>query len=301
MQGSVFRYSPLLTPVLYVIAAVVTLATWRAGHPAATVLCWVIMALLGHMALLEFHEACHFHLSSRRWLNEARGIALGTFAFIPLSVYRHVHGWHHARLSTEYDAELWPYNKPSVPRGLRVAAAIVELTLSFPFTQFQFLRGLFVTGRLARGVRTRILMEYLLLVVFWAIAIWIVAAYDWWEEFLVAYVVPALGSASVQVWRKFIEHVGLTGHSPTTSARCVAPQGVVGRVISALMLYENYHSAHHRYGSLHYSLLEVATPEVHAAEPDALPVFPSYFAALLDLLPTLADPKVGAQWLHART
>ncbi|HZP89087.1 MAG TPA: fatty acid desaturase [Burkholderiales bacterium] len=277
-----------------------TLATWRAGLWAATVLCWVVMAFIGHIMLLTLHEAAHYHLSRRRWLNEARGMILGTLSFMPLSVYRHVHRWHHARLGTEHDTEVWPYNLPSVPRWLRVATAIVELTISFPFTQVQFLRGLFVVGRVAPRTRMRIALEYLLLVTVWGTAVWIVTVNHWWEEFLVVLIVPALGAANVQVWRKFIEHVGLTGHSAATATRCVAPRDTLGRIVSALMLNENYHSAHHRFGSLHYTELEEATAKVHATDPDALPVFPSYFAAFVHMLPALVDPKVGAQWLHGR-
>jgi hypothetical protein len=44
---------------------------------------------------------------------------------------------------------------------------------------------------------------------------------------------------------------------------------------------------------VHFHELADATPRVHAADPNALPVFPSYRAALLDMLPTLADPRVG--------
>jgi fatty acid desaturase len=290
-----------MTPVLYAGTAILAVQAWHAGTWWLLVACWLVMMHAGHMMLLAFHEAVHYHLSKKRWANELRGILLGTFALIPLSVYRHVHRLQHARLACPEDAELWPYNQPRIPRLVRIAAAAAELTLSFPFSQVLFFRGLLVGGRLPSTVRARIAVEYAALFAVWGAALALVAAHGWWQEFAVAYVVPALGAATLQAWRKFIEHVGLEGNSPTTATRCIIPRNAVGKAFSAMMLHENYHSTHHRYGSLHFHDLAAATPPVHAADPRAVRVFPSYFIAMLDMLPALADPRVGAQWPAART
>jgi fatty acid desaturase len=300
MSRRATHYSPALTPVLYVTAGIVAIQAWHAGHTLVAVVCWLPLMYIGHMMLLTFHEAVHYHLSTKRWANEARGVIIGIFAFVPLSVFRHVHQLHHARLASEEDAELWPYSRPSVPRWLRIVAAVTELTLSWPFAQLQFLRGTFATGRLTKAVRGRIALEYAVLAIVWTVAIAMIAEYGWWEEFAIGYAVPMLGAFNIHAWRKFVEHMGLQSNSPTTAARCIAPERPGGRVVSALLLHINYHSTHHRNGNLHFHELAEATPRVHAADPNALPVFPSYRAALLDMLPTLADPRVGRQWQSSR-
>ena len=54
---------------------------------------------MNHAALTEMHEAGHATLwPGRRRLNELHGVAIGTVALIPLSVYRYVHARHHAHL-----------------------------------------------------------------------------------------------------------------------------------------------------------------------------------------------------------
>jgi fatty acid desaturase len=183
---------------------------------------------------------------------------------------------------------------------VRIVAAATELTLSWPFAQLQFLRGTFASGRLTKAVRRRIALEYVVLALAWALAIAIIAEYGWWQEFAIGYAVPMLGAFNIHAWRKFVEHMGLQSNSPTTAARCIVPERSPGRVLSATLLHVNYHSTHHKNGYLHFHELADATPRVHAADPNALPVFPSYRAALLDMLPTLADPRVGSQWQSSR-
>jgi fatty acid desaturase len=300
MSRRAIHYPPALTPVLYLTGAIVAVQAWHAGHAVVAILCLPPLMYVGHMMLITFHEAAHYHLSAKRWFNEARGVVLGIFAFVPLSVYRHVHQFHHARLASEQDAELWPYSRPSVPRWLRVVAAATELTLSWPFTQLQFLLGTFASGRLTKAMRRRIALEYGAMAIGWAFAIAIIAHYGWWEEFFIGYAVPMLGAFNIHAWRKFVEHMGLRSNSPTAAARCIVPRQPLGKLQSAMLLNVNYHSTHHRNGNLHFHELAEATPRVHAADPDALPVFPSYRAALLDMLPTLADPRVGSQWQSNR-
>jgi fatty acid desaturase len=300
MSRGAIRYPPALTPVLYVAAMLVAIRAWHAGHEIVTIACWLPLMYLGHMMLLTFHEAAHYHLSANRWMNEVRGVALGIFAVVPLSVYRHVHQFHHARLASEQDGELWPYSRPSAPRWLRILAAATELTLSWPFSQVQFLRDTFASGRLTKAVRTRIALEYALQAGAWALAIATIAKYGWWQEFVIGYAVPMLGAFNIHAWRKFVEHMGLEGNSPTTGVRCIVPERPLGKVQSALLLHVNYHSTHHKNGNLHFHELAAATPRVHAADPAALGVFPSYRAALLHMLPTLADPRVGSQWQTTR-
>ena len=69
MHSRALHYPPLVTPVLYSTAMALAIVSWRAGHPLLTVACWIVLSFLGHMMLLAFHEAVHYHLA--RVLDEA--------------------------------------------------------------------------------------------------------------------------------------------------------------------------------------------------------------------------------------
>jgi fatty acid desaturase len=103
----------------------------------------------------------------------------------------------------------------------------------------------------------------------------------------------------VTMWRKYVEHVGLTGDGPAGLTRTVVGRGPLGRVLSALLFHEPYHGVHHLYAGLPSGRLPgfaAELPPTDPADPARRLVFPSYRAALLDLLRGLADPRVGPQW-----
>ena len=100
----------------------------------------LISSHLMHGLLIGFHEASHGHLRKSRLLNEVDGIIIGIFGLTSFSLYRVVHQWHHAYLVSERDEEFWPFVHPRVPRGARVLAAVLELTMGLLFTPYLFLR-----------------------------------------------------------------------------------------------------------------------------------------------------------------
>src|SRR5688572_25096503 len=161
------RCLPTLSLVFHLALMTLCIGAWQEGAYVISVCCWVPMCHLGHAVLLSFHEAAHFNLAKRRWENELRGIVLGTLALVPLSVYRHVHRWHHARLSSTQDPELWPYNQPEVSRAMRLLAAVCELMCGLLFTPLLFVRGLLLDLPVSRRLRRRIVAEYLLMAAFW--------------------------------------------------------------------------------------------------------------------------------------
>ena len=79
-------------------------------------------------------------LRKSRLLNEIDGIIIGIFSLMSFSLYRAAHQLHHAYLASERDEELWPFVHPQMPRGARVLAAVLELTMGLLFTPFLFLR-----------------------------------------------------------------------------------------------------------------------------------------------------------------
>jgi fatty acid desaturase len=178
---------------------------------------------------------------------------------------------------------------------MRVLAAVCELMCGLLFTPLLFVRGLLLDLPVSRRVRRRVIAEYLLMAAFWTALLSIVHANGWWLQFGVGYVVPAILSANLQSWRKFIEHMGLFGDTPTTLSRTVVHRSTAGRLLASSMLNVSHHGTHHRYGGIAFEQLPETTRR-RLDEKDPL-TFPTYRQALWAMLPSLVDPRVGSQWL----
>lgn len=256
---------------------------------------------LMHGMLIGFHEASHGLLRKTRRLNEIDGVIIGIFSLMSFSLYRAAHQLHHAYLATERDVELWPFVIPGTPRWARVLAAILELSLGLLFTPFLFARTFLRAGSPIRNkkLRRRIWAEYAL-----AAGVWVclLAAMTWWgawKYFLCMYLAPAFLASNMQSWRKYIEHVGLTGSTVNSSTRSIVSEGPLGRLVAFTLLHEPYHGVHHRHAGLPHAELPQFALELEPKNPDELSPFPSYRHALMDLFRSLPDPRAGAQWLKA--
>lgn len=254
---------------------------------------------LMHGLLIGFHEASHGLLRRSRGLNEFDGLLIGLLSLTSFSLYRAAHQTHHMHLATERDEELWPFVRTDIPRSLRVVAAILELTFGLFFTPFIFLRT-FVRRNSpirSRKVRRRIWLELIGMAAFWTVAVACVARWHLWAYFLWVYFLPAWLAANLQSWRKYIEHVGMTGSTVNSSTRNVVPRTWLGRVVSYSLLHEPYHGVHHRHAGVPHGALPDYVSVLDPERVEELPPFPSYAAALRHLLFSLRDPKVGAHWL----
>ena len=110
------------------------------------------------------------------------------------------------------------------------------------------------------------------------------------------YVVPAFIAANLQSWRKYIEHVGLTGSTINSATRNIVSRGPVGRFVAFTLLHEPYHGVHHRHSGLPHAELPQRVDLLEPKHPDEHPPFRSYSHAIGHLLRSLADPRVGAHW-----
>jgi fatty acid desaturase len=258
----------------------------------------LIASHLMHGILIGFHEASHGLLRKSRRLNEADGIIIGVFSLMSFSLYRAAHQLHHAYLATERDIELWPFVIPATPRWFRILAAILELGFGLFYTPFLFLRTFLRNGSPIRNkkLRRRIWAELALIAFVWFC---LLAAVTWlgeWKYFLWMYLAPALLAASMQSWRKYIEHVGLTGSSVNSSTRSIVSEGLLGRLVAFTLLHEPYHGVHHQHSGLPHAELPQHASELEPKNDDEISPFPSYRHALVHLLQSLADPRAGAQW-----
>jgi fatty acid desaturase len=267
---------------------------------------WILLAMplvlvaahFMHGLLIGFHEASHGLLRKSRRLNEFDGVIIGVFSLLPFSLYRVVHQMHHMHLATERDTELWPFVLPGAPRWARRFSAFFELTLGLFYSPLIFLRVFVGPHSLVRSpkVRRRIWAELALAAVVWTGILVAIAFGGVWKYFLWMYLAPAIIAANLQSWRKYIEHVGLTGNTVNSSTRSIVPKSWLGHLFAYTLLHEPYHGVHHENAGLPHTALPRHTSVLAPKNPRELVPFMSYRQALPDLIRSLANPRVGAQW-----
>ena len=258
----------------------------------------LIASHLMHGAAIGFHEATHGLLRQNRRFNEFDGVLLGVFSFMSFSLYRAAHQMHHMHLATERDEELWPFVHPESPRWVRRLAAFFELTAGLVFLPLLFLRIFLREGSpiRSRKVRRRIWAELALMITVWIGITFAASHWHAWRYVLWMYFVPAFVAGNLQSWRKYIEHVGMTGSTVNSSTRSIVARGWPGRLFAFTLLHEPFHGVHHLHMGLPHAELPQRAPELVPQTADENHPFPSYRHALLHLLRNLADPRVGAQW-----
>jgi fatty acid desaturase len=285
---------------------VISLTLTEAALWAAVWIGWIWLAIpivlvaahLMHGMLIGFHEASHGLLRKSRRLNEFDGVIIGVFSFLPFSLYRVVHQMHHMHLATERDIELWPFVLTKAPRWARRLAAFLELTVGLFYSPLLFFRVFVHRHSLVRSrkVRRRIWTELVAAVAVWAAILTAVALWGVWKYFLWLYLVPALIAANLQSWRKYIEHMGLTGNTVNSSTRSIVPKSWLGHVFAYTLLHEPYHGVHHENAGLPHRVLPQFTSVLIPKNPGERVPFISYRQALPDLIRSLGNPRVGAQW-----
>lgn len=251
-----------------------------------------------HGGLIGFHEASHGQLRKSRFLNDLDGLLMGTLSFMSFTGYRAAHQTHHMHLATVRDEEMWPFVNVDSPRWARRLAAFIELNLGLFFTPFLFARMFLRKNSFIRSrkVRRKIWGEYLLMLVFWTVALSAVAWFHVWNYFAWMYLAPGLIAGNMQSWRKYIEHIGLSGHTAKSATRTIISDSWAGRFLSLTLLHEPFHAVHHlRAGLPHYELPLHAASLVPNVEGEVAP-FPNYWSAIKHLISNLSDPRVGSHW-----
>ena len=291
-------------PALWMGSLIVASLSFGAAAVAAAANCWELLVVIwpavgviDFILVLAFHDASHGRLHPMHWVNEAYGHFMGTIMLTPLSAYRYAHARHHAQLARPGDPELWPFNSPNYSRPFRMMAAFLEIVFGFVYTPVLFLRAVIV-GELKSRERRLVIRGYAACICFWAIMIAVVSYFDWWMLLFVSLVVPMMLAGMLQTLNKFEQHLGLHGQTVLGLTRTVVDKHGASEIVSAAMLYNDYHGTHHRYAKIPYYHLPQATPYALASARESCPVFPSIVSATVDMLYCLANPKVGPQWIE---
>ena len=273
-----------------------------------TAFLWAIIPLIlvsshfMHAMLIGFHEAAHGNLRESKWLNELDGQIVGMISLTPFTLYRALHQKHHVNLATVKDLELWPFVDPQQPLWWRRVAAFLELNFGFFYTPLLFWRVFLeqpspVTNK---AVRTKIWRETAGMILLWGTTLGFVAWFNVWSWFLVIYFIPAFIAGNMQSWRKYIEHVGLSGNTGRSATRSVIVDTTAGRFVALSLLHQPLHGVHHVKSSIPYDELPDHVGLIDPSDEGDTTPFPNYRSAFVDLLKCLRDPRVGAQWAGAK-
>lgn len=287
-----------------IVSAAMMITQVALGFAVAAEKAWLaipLMLLVSHFmhgALIGFHEASHGLLRKNRFINDVDGVIAGILSFMSFTLYRAAHQKHHSHLATERDEELWPFVNVNSPRWFRRMIAFIELNAGLAFTPFLFLRMFFREDTFIRNrkVRRRIWMELGLIVAVWTGILWAVAHYEVWTYFLWIYFIPGIIAGNLQSWRKYIEHVGLSGHTARSATRSIVADTWSGKLLALTLLHEPFHGIHHLRAGLPHAELPRHAPLLDPSEDGDVPPFPNYRSAIKHLLHHLADPKSGSHW-----
>jgi fatty acid desaturase len=258
----------------------------------------LVASHLMHGTLIGLHEAAHGLLRRNRRLNEFDGLVIATLSLMSFSLYRSVHQTHHAYLATERDCEFWPFSHTNIPRWKRCLAAFFELNFGLFYGPFVFLRAFLLSPSPVRSrrVRQRVWAELALTIVTWTLVLWVIATFGLWRYFIWMYLAPAVLAANLQNWRKYIEHVGMTGDTVNSSTRSIVAKSWLGRLVAFTLLHEPFHGVHHQRAGLPHSVLPQHVEKLQPKKPGERTPYPGYRYALVELMRCLADPRVGPQW-----
>lgn len=251
-----------------------------------------------HGLLVGFHEASHGMLRKNRIVNEAEGVMIGVFSFMSFTLFRVVHQTHHVHLASERDQEMWPLVQTSMPRWQRRIFAFLELNAGLIVSPLIFLRAFLHPDSKIRAprVRRRIWAELTLSAVVWTVALISIHHFGVWKYFFWLYVGPAAIAANLQSWRKYIEHVGMTGSTVNGLTRSIVAKSWPGKFVALTLLHEPFHGVHHQRAGVPHSELPLWQSELEPRVPGERPPFRSYGHAMMDLIRSLANPRAGAQW-----
>src|SRR5262249_25699210 len=148
----------------------------------------------------------------------------------------------------------------------------------------------------SKRVRRRIWAELALTVVAWTLILSAVSAFDLWKYFLWMYLAPAVLAANLQSWRQYIEHVGMTGGTVNSPTRSIVAKSWLGRLVAFTLLHEPFHGVHHQRAGLPHSVLPQHVEKLQRKKRGERAPYTSYRYALIELVRSLADPRVGPQW-----
>jgi fatty acid desaturase len=253
-----------------VIAAAIAFALYFWPHPLAIFISVIVIGTRQHAMFVIAHDAAHYLLYQRRWLNDAVGRICATVQGLSMCTYRVIHRLHHNNLYGELDPDTALHG--GYPRGkwYLVRKLLKDLSGLTAWKTYAYFLG----GAPALNTATNVALRPLddtseklkaearrdrNAVVAFHVAALIVAAWSGYlVQYLVLWILPLVTVVqAILRLRAIAEHGATTDFSsPLTAARTnTGPRWLEWLIFPHQV---NYHIEHHLYASVpHYNLRQL--------------------------------------------
>ncbi|MEP5764382.1 MAG: fatty acid desaturase [Halieaceae bacterium] len=200
----------------------------------------LLVMLLTYMAYTVVHEAVHGSINGRhqnlRWVNEWLGYGAAWIMMIPLTAHRHEHLAHHRHTNDpDADPDYAVANLTRTP--WQPLLAVSRITLG----QYRY----YFANRWGKGKGSQDRAFCLELLASIGLRLAFMAQGFWLEGFML-FIVGGLGGILITMYLfAYLVHHPHQDQGRYVDTSTFEVQGGLGKVITTLWLYQNYHSIHH--------------------------------------------------------
>jgi fatty acid desaturase len=250
-----------------VIAIAITAALHFWPNPVMLVLSIVVVGTRQHALFVIAHDAAHYLLYERRWLNDLAGRACATVQGLSMCTYRVIHRLHHNNLYGELDPDTALHGGYPRGRAYLIRKLLKDLSGLTAWKTYAYFLG----GAPALNTATNVALRPLddtsgklraeakrdrnVVVAFHVLALVVFAWAGYLVHYLVLWVLPLVTVVqAILRLRAIAEHGATTDFSsPLTAARTNTGPAWLEWLIFPHQV--NYHIEHHLYASVpHYNL-----------------------------------------------
>jgi len=266
-RRSAWRATAAVVHDFAVIAAAIAFALYFWPHPLAIVFSVILIGTRQHALFVLAHDAAHYLLYERRWLNDAVGRFCATVQGLSMCTYRVIHRLHHNNLYGELDPDTALHG--GYPRGKAylIRKLLKDLSGLTAWKTYAYFLG----GAPALNTATNVAMRPLddtseklrseakrdrnVVIVVHVAALILAAWSGHLIQYLVLWILPLVTVVqAILRLRAIAEHGATTDFSsPLTAARTNAAPAWLEWLI--FPHHVNHHIEHHLYASVpHYNL-----------------------------------------------
>jgi fatty acid desaturase len=265
-RRSPWRASAAVLHDFAVIAIAIAVALYFWPNPLVILVSVVVIGTRQHALFVIAHDAAHYLLYERRWLNDAVGRACATVQGLSMCTYRVIHRLHHNNLYGELDPDTALHG--GYPRGkwYLIRKLLKDLSGLTAWKTYAYFLG----GAPALNTATNVAMRPLddtsaklreeakrdrNVVIALHVVLLLVFAWSYLVQYLVLWVLPLVTVVqAILRLRAIAEHGATTDFSsPLTAARTNTGPAWLEWLI--FPHHVNYHIEHHLYASVpHYNL-----------------------------------------------
>lgn len=270
-RRSPWRATATVLEDVAVLAAAIGAALYYWPNPIVVLIAVVVVGTRQHALFVIAHDAAHYLLYERRWLNDLVGRACATVQGLSMRTYRVIHRLHHNHLYGELDPDTALHGGYPRGRWYLIRKLLKDLSGLTAWKTYAYFLG----GAPSLNTRTQVALRPLddtseklraearadrnAVIAFHVVALGIFAWSGYLLEYLVLWILPLVTVVqAILRLRAIAEHGATTDFSsPLTAARTnLAPAWLEWLIFPHRV---NYHIEHHLYASVpHYNL-----PELH--------------------------------------